>query len=146
VSGAGDVVAATARRVAGALGRSDVLLYTSRAVVPGRDTADGLAIVRSVSAALAGTVRAALAAKPAWVIAKGGITSHDVAVQGLGIRPASVPFPGPGREPVMPGTARDDRPDVGDDPVADDVVGVIAVHGARRIPGHQRHRVAHRQR
>jgi len=97
VSGAGDVVAATARRVAGALGRSDVLLYTSRAVLPGRDTADGLAIARSVSAALAGTVRAALAAKPAWVIAKGGITSHDVAVQGLGIRRAEVAgqlFPG----------------------------------------------------
>jgi uncharacterized protein YgbK (DUF1537 family) len=35
-------------------------------------------------------VRVALAAKPAWVIAKGGITSHDVAVRGLGIRRAKV--------------------------------------------------------
>jgi uncharacterized protein YgbK (DUF1537 family) len=46
---------------------------------------------------LARAVRAALAAKPAWVIAKGGITSHDVAVQGLGIRRAEVAgqlFPG----------------------------------------------------
>ena len=97
VSAAGDVAAATARRVAGALGRSDVVLYTSRAVLPGRDAADGLAIARRVSAALAGTVRAALAAKPAWVIAKGGITSHDVAVHGLRIRRAEVAgqlFPG----------------------------------------------------
>src|SRR5215469_7276833 len=46
----------------------------------------------------------------------------------------------------MPGTARDDGPDVDDGPVADYVVDVIAVHGARRVPGHQRHRVAHRQR
>ena len=35
-------------------------------------------------------VQAALPAKPAWVIAKGGITSHDVAVRGLGIRRATV--------------------------------------------------------
>ncbi len=88
---------AALRRVAGALGRSDVLLYTSRTFLPGRDAADSLAIARSVSAALARTVRAALAAKPAWVIAKGGITSHDVAVQGLAIRRAEVAgqlFPG----------------------------------------------------
>jgi uncharacterized protein YgbK (DUF1537 family) len=31
-----------------------------------------------------------LTAKPAWVIAKGGITSHDVAVHALGIRRAKV--------------------------------------------------------
>jgi uncharacterized protein YgbK (DUF1537 family) len=35
-------------------------------------------------------VRGALPAKPAWVVAKGGITSHDVAVRGLGIRRATV--------------------------------------------------------
>ena len=35
-------------------------------------------------------VKLALDAEPAWVIAKGGITSHDVAVQGLGIRRAEV--------------------------------------------------------
>jgi uncharacterized protein YgbK (DUF1537 family) len=85
------------RQVAAALGRSDVLLYTSRTLVRGRDAADGLAIARTVSAALARTVRQALAARPAWVIAKGGITSHDVAVGGLGIRRAEVAgqlFPG----------------------------------------------------
>ena len=90
-------MAATAQQVAGALSRSDVLLYTSRTFVPGSDGADSLAIARKVSAALSRTVREALAAKPAWVIAKGGITSHDVALHGLGIRRAEVAgqlFPG----------------------------------------------------
>ena len=97
LTGPGQVVADTARQVAAALGRSDVLLYTSRALVRGRDAADSLAIARAVSAALSRTVRQALPARPAWVIAKGGITSHDVAVHGLGIRRAEVAgqlFPG----------------------------------------------------
>ena len=97
LTGPGQVVADTARQVAAALGRSDVLLYTSRALVRGRDAADSLAIARAVSAALSRAVRQALPARPAWVIAKGGITSHDVAVHGLGIRRAEVAgqlFPG----------------------------------------------------
>ena len=97
ISDAGDPVAATARQVASALTRSDVLLYTSRAIAAGSDAAGNLAIARKVSAALSGTVRAALAAKPAWIVAKGGITSHDVALHGLGIRRAAVTgqlFPG----------------------------------------------------
>ena len=92
-----DVIGPAARQVAGALGRSDVLLYTSRTVVPGRDPADSLAIARTVSAALSRIVREALSAGPAWIVAKGGITSHDVAVHGLGIRRAEVTgqlFPG----------------------------------------------------
>ena len=43
------------------------------------------------------TVREALGARPAWIVAKGGITSHDVARHGLGIRRAEVAgqlFPG----------------------------------------------------
>ena len=97
LSSPGQGVADTARQVAAALGRSDVLLYTSRTLIQGRDAADSLAIARMVSAALSQTVRQALAARPAWVIAKGGITSHDVAVHGLGIRRAEVAgqlFPG----------------------------------------------------
>jgi uncharacterized protein YgbK (DUF1537 family) len=85
-----DPVAATAAQVNAALRQSDVLLYTSRAVAAGRDRAGGLAIARAVSEALARTVRAALPARPSWVIAKGGITSHDVATVGLGIRRADV--------------------------------------------------------
>lgn len=107
-----DVAAATAREVTAALARSDVLLYTSRALVTGADGAGSLAIARRVSAALSATVRAALQARaagpagpagaggsagPAWIIAKGGITSHDVAISGLGLRRAEVAgqlFPG----------------------------------------------------
>jgi len=97
LAGAGGVAAATARQAAAALRRSDVLLYTSRAVAAGRDPADGLAIARTVSAALAQVVHDALAARPGWVLAKGGITSHDIATRGLGIRRAVVAgqlFPG----------------------------------------------------
>jgi uncharacterized protein YgbK (DUF1537 family) len=93
----GRTVEEAARQVTAALGRSDVLLYTSREVVRGRDAPDGLAIARAVSAALSRTVRQGLAAGPSWVVAKGGITSHDVAVAGLGIRRAEVAgqlFPG----------------------------------------------------
>src|SRR5271165_5525699 len=42
---------------------------------------------------------------------------------------------------VMAGAARDDGPDVDDHLIADDVVGVVPVHGARRVPRHQRHGV-----
>jgi uncharacterized protein YgbK (DUF1537 family) len=95
--GSRDAVAATARQVTEALNRSDVLLSTSRTVAAGGDSEGSLAIARRVSAALSGTVRAALAAEPAWIVAKGGITSHDVALSGLGIRRAAVAgqlFPG----------------------------------------------------
>ena len=97
IVGGGEVAAGTARQVAAALRESDVLLFTSRAVATGRDGAGSLAIARTVSAALSRTVRDALAARPAWVVAKGGITSHDVARHGLGIRRAEVAgqlFPG----------------------------------------------------
>ena len=50
LTGPGQVVADTARQVAAALGRSDVLLYTSRTLIQGRDAADSLAIARMVSA------------------------------------------------------------------------------------------------
>jgi uncharacterized protein YgbK (DUF1537 family) len=96
--GDGDVAAVAARQAAAALAGSDVLLYTSRAVATGQDAAGSLAIARTVSAALAGVVRDVLAARrPGWVLAKGGITSHDVATGGLGIRRALVAgqlFPG----------------------------------------------------
>jgi uncharacterized protein YgbK (DUF1537 family) len=68
-----------------ALASGDVLVYTSRTLRAG-----GLEVAREVSAAVTEVVRIALEAEPGWVIAKGGITSHDVAVQGLGIRRAEV--------------------------------------------------------
>jgi len=85
-----DHVAAIGRQVAEALATSDVLLFTSRTLLRGGDADDSLAISRTVSTAVIEVVRAALAAHPAWVVAKGGITSHDVAVRGLGIRRAEV--------------------------------------------------------
>ena len=92
-----DVATRTARQVVTALRHADVLLYTSRTVATAQDGAGSLAIARTVSAALSQVVRGALAARPSWVVAKGGITSHDVARHGLGIRRAEVAgqlFPG----------------------------------------------------
>jgi uncharacterized protein YgbK (DUF1537 family) len=83
-------VAEVTRQVVSALDNSDVLLFTSRTLLRGRDAAESLEISRRVSTAVTEVVRIALATKPAWVIAKGGITSHDVAVRGLGIRRAKV--------------------------------------------------------
>ena len=83
-------VAEIGAQVTEALATSDVLLFTSRTLVRGGDADDSLAISRNVSTAVIEVVRAALAAHPSWVVAKGGITSHDVAVRGLGIRRAEV--------------------------------------------------------
>ena len=83
-------VAEIGRQVVEALATSDVLLFTSRTLMRGGDADDSLAISRNVSTAVIEVVQAALAAHPAWVVAKGGITSHDVAVRGLGIRRAEV--------------------------------------------------------
>jgi uncharacterized protein YgbK (DUF1537 family) len=100
----GEVVAGAARRVADALNQADVLLYTSRTVVSGPSAEESLSAGRTISAALASAVRQAVSgsapgagARPAWIVAKGGITAHDVAVNGLGIRRAEVAgqlFPG----------------------------------------------------
>ena len=79
-------VAEATRLVVSALDHSDVLLVTSRELRRGRDATESLEISRRVSTAATEVVRGALPAKPAWVVAKGGITSHDVAVHGLGIR------------------------------------------------------------
>jgi len=83
-------VAEIGRQVVRALATSDVLLFTSRTLLRGGDAEDSLAISRNVSTAVIEVVQAALSAHPSWVIAKGGITSHDVAVRGLGIRRAEV--------------------------------------------------------
>ncbi|MFI7067195.1 four-carbon acid sugar kinase family protein [Kribbella sp. NPDC050124] len=81
----------TAARIVAALARSDVLICTSRDLVAvDNDPEASLDIARTVSTALVTVVERARAARPAWVIAKGGITSHDLAVRGLGIRRATV--------------------------------------------------------
>jgi uncharacterized protein YgbK (DUF1537 family) len=83
------VAAATSRVVEG-LADSDVLLMTSRSLLRAEGREANLDIARAVSAAVTSVVRGSLTAAPAWVVAKGGITSHDVAVHGLGVRRATV--------------------------------------------------------
>ena len=83
-------VAEATEQVVAALGSTDVLLCTSRELLRGSDADASLAIARATSTAVVQVVRGALAARPAWVVGKGGITSHDVAVRGLGIRRATV--------------------------------------------------------
>jgi len=83
-------IAEVAGRVVAALADAEVLLFTSRTLMRGADADDSLQIARTVSAAVTEVVRQSLTAKPSWIVAKGGITSHDVAVRGLGIRRATV--------------------------------------------------------
>lgn len=67
----------------------DTLVYTSRKLITGADEASSLRIGQVVSGAVVDIV-AGVAQRPAWVIAKGGITSSDVATRGLAIRRATV--------------------------------------------------------
>ncbi|HET6501498.1 MAG TPA: four-carbon acid sugar kinase family protein [Amycolatopsis sp.] len=83
------LVAEVAASAAEALTRGDVVIHTSRALVTADDPDASLAIARTVSAALVETVAATVRARrPAWLVAKGGITSSDIATGGLGIRRA----------------------------------------------------------
>lgn len=79
---------------AAGLKEGDVAVRTSRTLVTGADADDSLAISRKVSAAVVEAVKGVLArATPRFVVAKGGITSSDVASKGLGIRRATVVGP-----------------------------------------------------
>ncbi|MSU35501.1 MAG: hypothetical protein EXS36_10375 [Pedosphaera sp.] len=69
--------------------KRDVVLYTSRALVTGDDAARNLQIGNSVSAALV-TIVQRLTVRPRYLIAKGGITSSDLATRGLGVKRAMV--------------------------------------------------------
>jgi uncharacterized protein YgbK (DUF1537 family) len=82
-----DPDAAVADAVAeAALDESLVVLSTSRELVTGADEAASLDIARRVSAALTRATREICARhRPAYVIAKGGITSADIATEALGI-------------------------------------------------------------
>ncbi|MSU64793.1 MAG: hypothetical protein EXS38_01535 [Opitutus sp.] len=64
-------------------------LYTSRRLITGADASASLAIGERVSSALVEMVRG-LTVRPRWFVAKGGITSSDLATQALGIRRALV--------------------------------------------------------
>ncbi|MHA7286900.1 four-carbon acid sugar kinase family protein [Arthrobacter sp. MDT3-44] len=80
------------------LAEGDVILHTSRLLVRTSDAAASLRIARTVSAAVVAVVNRSLKIfPPRFVIAKGGITSSDVAAHGLQIRRAIV------RGPMLPG-------------------------------------------
>ncbi len=68
---------------------TDVVVYTSRDLTTGLSDEDNLAIGRQVSDSLIAIVRA-LAVQPRYLVAKGGITSSDVATKGLDVRRAIV--------------------------------------------------------
>ena len=77
-------------RVREALASSDCVLYTSRELIRTESKTESLAIARQVSDAVVAVVQASREARPAWIVAKGGITSHEVAASGLGIQRAKV--------------------------------------------------------
>ncbi|MWV49103.1 hypothetical protein GRS96_07410 [Rathayibacter sp. VKM Ac-2803] len=90
----GEVVA---EAVAG-LSAGDVAVHTSRTLRRTDDADESLDISRRVSAAVVSVVQGILErTRPRFVIAKGGITSSDVASAGLRIRRAIV------RGPMLPG-------------------------------------------
>ncbi len=69
---------------------ADALLFTSRTLLQnGTDDAANLRIGQQISSALVAIV-CGLERQPAWFIAKGGITSSDMATKALGIRHATV--------------------------------------------------------
>lgn len=74
-----------------AAAQQNVVIRTSRKLIKGDDADSSLAISRQISAAVVTVVQGFLVqARPKFLIAKGGITSSDVAAKGLGIRQATV--------------------------------------------------------
>lgn len=67
----------------------DTLIATSRDLVTGGDALAALQIGQTISAALVAIVQG-IAEQPAWIIAKGGITSSDIATRGLNLKRAQV--------------------------------------------------------
>jgi uncharacterized protein YgbK (DUF1537 family) len=88
VAGDRTLLTSAAHRGVQILDRSDLVVSTSRQVAVGED---GLDVARTTSAFLSDlTRRIVLGGSPAWLIAKGGITSHDLAHRALGVRVARV--------------------------------------------------------
>jgi uncharacterized protein YgbK (DUF1537 family) len=74
----------------------DVVVFTSRDVRVGEDAASSLTIGEQVSAALV-TLLQRLESEPRYVVAKGGVTSSDLATKALGVKRAIV------RGQILPG-------------------------------------------
>jgi uncharacterized protein YgbK (DUF1537 family) len=67
----------------------DTLVYTSRDLISAEDKEENLKISQTVSSSLVKVIRS-LKVKPKFIIAKGGITSSDVATDGLDIKYAKI--------------------------------------------------------
>lgn len=97
-----------AHAVADALAMGTVIVHTTRELVTGADGDESLAIARRISSGVVDLVRRVLAiAPPRFVIAKGGITSSDVASEALEIRRATV------LGPMLPGLVSLWQPETG---------------------------------
>lgn len=69
--------------------RRDVVVYTSRKLITGRDHESSLSISSQISQGLVKIIRS-INVRPRYILAKGGITSSDIATQALGIVRAKV--------------------------------------------------------
>ena len=99
---------AQAKAAAAALADGTVIVHTTRELVTGADGDESLDIARRVSSGVVDLVRRVLAiAPPRFVIAKGGITSSDVASEALEIRRATV------LGPMLPGLVSLWQPETG---------------------------------
>lgn len=83
------VAAATAAANRAMARGRDAVLFTSRDLVVGADATANLDIGRRVSESLIDIVRG-IDRQPRYLVAKGGITSSDVATRGLGVRRAMI--------------------------------------------------------
>jgi uncharacterized protein YgbK (DUF1537 family) len=99
---------AQAQAAAAALADGTVIVHTTRELITGADGDESLDIARRVSSGVVDLVRRVLAiAPPRFVIAKGGITSSDVASEALEIRRATV------LGPMLPGLVSLWQPETG---------------------------------
>jgi len=121
----------------------DTVVVTSRRLVAGVDGADSLAIGRRVSGSLVAIVRR-IATRPRYLLAKGGVTSSDVATAGLGVGramvlgqlDAGVPVWRLGRESRYPGLAYIVFPgNVGGPRALTDIVDALRSRGAAEPRG-----------
>jgi len=67
----------------------DAVLFTSRSLLIGDSKRDSLRIARAVSSGIVDII-SQLDVRPRYIVAKGGITSSDVATRGLGVKRALV--------------------------------------------------------
>ena len=67
----------------------DTVIYTSRELVTGETAEESIRIQAGIAGALIGIVRG-VSAVPCYILAKGGITSNDIAAKALGVQRAVV--------------------------------------------------------